>query len=102
MVRHGFPIDGAETELRLYFQVYPGFYRIEVGVDADGDGNPDGAGVLVGWSSEQIALRTSRSRAQRAASTCSDSPSEVTSGPVVDVAAYRYRGAPSRGPYEAR
>ena len=53
MVRHGFPIDGAETELRLYFQVYPGSYRIEVGVDAEGDGNPDGAGVFVGWSSER-------------------------------------------------
>jgi hypothetical protein len=48
-----FPIDGAKTELRLYFQVYPGSYRIEVGVDADGDGEPDGAGDLVGWSSER-------------------------------------------------
>lgn len=37
-------------ELRLYFQVYPDAYRIEVGVDADGDGDPDGPSDLVGWS----------------------------------------------------
>jgi hypothetical protein len=48
-----FPIDSAKTELRLYFQVYPGSYRIEVGVDDDGDGDPDGAADLVGWSSER-------------------------------------------------
>jgi hypothetical protein len=47
-----FPIEGAKRELRLYFQVYPGSYRIEVSVDADGDGNPEGPGDLVGWSSE--------------------------------------------------
>jgi hypothetical protein len=49
-----FPIDDAKRELRLYFQVYPGSYRIEVGVDADGDGDPEGPGDLVGWSSESV------------------------------------------------
>jgi hypothetical protein len=47
-----FPIAGAKRELHLYFQVYPGSYRIEVSVDTDGDGNPEGPGDLVGWSSE--------------------------------------------------
>jgi hypothetical protein len=41
---------GDTRELRLYFQVYPDAYRIEVGVDADGDGDPDGRADLVGWS----------------------------------------------------
>ena len=49
-----FPISDAKRELRLYFQVYPGSYRIEVGVDVDGDGNPEGPGDLVGWSSENV------------------------------------------------
>jgi hypothetical protein len=49
-----FPIDDAKRELRLYFQVYPGSYRIEVGVDADGDGDPEGPNDLVGWSSENV------------------------------------------------
>jgi len=47
-----FPVSDAKRELHLYFQVYPGSYRIEVGVDADGDGNPEGPGDLVGWSSD--------------------------------------------------
>lgn len=50
-----FPVSDAKRELRLYFQVYPGSYRIEVGVDADGDGDPEGPGDLVGWSSESVA-----------------------------------------------
>lgn len=41
---------GDARELRLYFQVYPDAYRIQVGVDADGDGNPEGPADLVGWS----------------------------------------------------
>ena len=41
---------GDTRELRLYFQVYPDAYRIEVAVDADGDGDPDGPADLVGWS----------------------------------------------------
>lgn len=45
-----FPIGNA-AELNLYFQVYPGEYRIVVGVDADGDGNPEGPGDDLGWSS---------------------------------------------------
>jgi hypothetical protein len=50
-----FPVSEAKRELHLYFQVFPGTYRIEVGVDADGDGNPEGPGDLVGWSSESTA-----------------------------------------------
>jgi len=49
-----FPVSEAKRELRLYFQVYPGSYRIEVGVDADGDGDPEGPGDLVGWSSDSV------------------------------------------------
>ena len=50
-----FPISDAKSELRLYFQVYPGSYRIEVAVDADGDGDPEGPVDLVGWSSESVS-----------------------------------------------
>lgn len=53
-----FSVRAATRELRLYFQVYPGSYRIEVGVDADGDGDPEGAGDLVGWSSASAAAPT--------------------------------------------
>jgi hypothetical protein len=42
---------GEKRDLRLYFQVYPGAYRISVGIDADGDGNPDGPRDAIGWSS---------------------------------------------------
>jgi hypothetical protein len=41
---------GDVSELRLYFQIHPGAYRIAVGVDADGDGNPEGPGDDFGWS----------------------------------------------------
>jgi len=41
---------GAARELRLYFQLSPGAYRISVGVDADGDGDPEGPGDDLGWS----------------------------------------------------
>jgi hypothetical protein len=39
------------AEVRLYFQVRPGAYVIEVGVDADGDGTPEGPADDLGWSS---------------------------------------------------
>ena len=42
---------GERTGLDLYFQLYPGSYRIAVSVDTDGDGRPDGPGDAVGWSS---------------------------------------------------
>jgi hypothetical protein len=42
---------GARTALDLYFQLYPGSYRIAVSVDTDGDGRPDGPGDAAGWSS---------------------------------------------------
>jgi hypothetical protein len=42
---------GERDSLDLYFQVYPGAYRIAVGVDLDGDGNPEGPRDALGWSS---------------------------------------------------
>jgi hypothetical protein len=42
---------GDKPELRFYFQIYPGAYRIEVGVDMNGDGDPDGPADVRGWSS---------------------------------------------------
>jgi hypothetical protein len=41
---------GDARELRLYFQLSPGAYRISVGVDADGDGNAEGPADDLGWS----------------------------------------------------
>ncbi len=42
---------GSAGELALYFQVRPGGYRISVGVDANGDGDPDDSADDLGWSS---------------------------------------------------
>lgn len=44
-----FKVGGA-SELHLYFQVRPGAYRIAVGIDANGDGDPEGPADDFGWS----------------------------------------------------
>jgi hypothetical protein len=56
--RMKFTVRGG-SELRLYFQVRPGAYLIEVGVDADGDGDPEGAADPFGWSSTSPDLPVS-------------------------------------------
>ncbi len=45
-------------ELLLYFQVRPGAYLVEVGVDSDGDGDPEGPADDLGWSaaSPEVAV----------------------------------------------
>lgn len=40
----------ARAELNLYFQVFPGAYAIEAGVDLDGDGDAFGKSDATGWS----------------------------------------------------
>lgn len=47
--RMKFKVRGGD-ELLLYFQVRPGAYLVEVGVDSDGDGNPEGPADDLGWS----------------------------------------------------
>jgi hypothetical protein len=45
----------ARSALALYFQVFPARYVLEVGVDADGDGDPEGAGDFRGSTSFDVA-----------------------------------------------
>lgn len=47
--RMKFETLGHDT-LLLYFQVRPGSYVIEVGVDTNGDGDPEGPADDLGWS----------------------------------------------------
>ena len=44
----------ARNELHLYFQVYPGSYQIEAGVDSDDDGDAFGPNDATGWSSATV------------------------------------------------
>ena len=44
----------ARAELHLYFQVFPGSYAIEAGVDSDDDGDAFGAHDASGWSSVAV------------------------------------------------
>jgi hypothetical protein len=48
-------LSAARSALSLYFQVFPARYLLEVSVDADGDGDPDGASDLHGWSSSSAS-----------------------------------------------
>jgi hypothetical protein len=52
-------LPAARSSLALYFQVFPARYLVEIAVDADGDGDPNGVADLHGWSSSsssQLAL----------------------------------------------
>jgi hypothetical protein len=48
-------LRASRSALALYFQVFPARYLLEIGVDADGDGNPEGAGDFHGWSSSSAS-----------------------------------------------